>query len=227
MLIRQYLWDWQRETPAEFRIYQLEAQGRRPSRTSPCAWRACSTRRATGSMPRRRCGPTGWRRSAARTCRVGSRRRARFAGGADDILYGNDAYRLGPGEALIFEFEPPDARYWHVQLVDLWFGSLDYANRQTSLNGHQLRRDADGRVRVVVAHEDPGVPNWLDTAGHREGILQYRYVWTRNEPVPRARIVPFDGIRAALPPDTPRVTPPERRRAIAGRQAHVARRERS
>jgi hypothetical protein len=39
--------------------------------------------------------------------------------------------------------------------------------------------------------------------------------------------VPFEGIRAALPDDTPRVSPAERRCAVAGRQAHVARRERA
>ena len=100
-------------------------------------------------------------------------------------------------------------------------------NRQTSLNGHQLRKDADGLVRVVIAHEDPGVPNWLDTAGHLEGILQYRYVWTRNEPAPRVRSVPFEELRRVLPHDTPHVTPAERRCAVAGRQAHVARRERT
>jgi hypothetical protein len=37
--------------------------------------------------------------------------------------------------------------------------------------------------------------------------------------------VRFDAVRAALPPETPRVTPDERRRALAARQAHVARRE--
>jgi hypothetical protein len=150
----------------------------------------------------------------------------RFVGGADDILYGNDAYRIAADEALVVEFEPPDARYWHVQLVDLWFGSLDYANRQTSLNGHQLARDADGRVRVVVAQRDPGVANWLDTAGHLEGVFQYRYVWTKNAPEPQVRSVALASLESVLPPETKRVTPAERRCQITGRQIHVAWRER-
>jgi len=28
----------------------------------------------------------------------------------------------------------------------------------------------------VIAHEDPGVPNWLDTGGHREGTIFWRYL---------------------------------------------------
>jgi hypothetical protein len=227
VLIRQYLWDWQRERPAEFRIYQVESQGVAPEPVAP--ERVARLLDEAGH----------WTLATARVWAdwVAALRRdhvpgqvappRRFVGGADDIRYGNDAFRLGEDEALLLEFDPPDARYWHVQLVDLWFGTLDYANRQTSLNGAQLRRDADGRVRVVVAHRDPGVPNWLDTAGHREGILQYRYVWTRDEPAPRARVVRVDAIRASLPAGTPRVTPEERRCAIAGRQAHVAWRERA
>lgn len=227
VLIRQYLWDWQREVPAEFRIYQVESQGvaaapEEPAQVARLLDDAAHWIHATASVW------ADWV-AAIRGAHVPGRLAAarRFAGGADDILYGNDAYRLRPHEALVVEFEPPDARYWHVQLVDLWFGSLDYANRQTSLNGHQLHKDADGLVRVVIAHADPGVPNWLDTAGHLEGILQYRYVWTRNEPAPRVRIVPFDELRRVLPPDTPHVSPAERRCAVAGRQAHVARRERT
>ena len=36
------------------------------------------------------------------------------------------------------------------------------------LNGHQAVLD-DGVFRAVVAHRDPGVANWLDTAGNRRG----------------------------------------------------------
>jgi len=225
VLIRQYFQDWQREVPAEFRIFEEGAQGVPPEPESPA--RVARLLDEAGHWIHATASVWADWVSAIRAAHVPGRLAParRFAGGADDIFYGNDAYRLRPDQALLLEFEPPDARYWHVQLVDLWFGSLDYANRQTSLNGHQLRRDADGRVRVVVAHEDPGVPNWLDTAGHAEGILQYRYVWTRNEPVPGVRLVRFDEIRAALPQGTPHVSPGERRCVVAGRQAHVARRE--
>jgi hypothetical protein len=226
VLIRQYLWDWEREEPAEFRIFQEESEGVPAEPLAPARaaqrldeaghWTVATAQVWADWVARLRRDHVPGRIAPAR----------RFVGGADDIRYGNDAFRLADDEALLLEFEPPDARYWHVQLVDLWFGTMDYTNRQTSLNGQQLRRDADGRVRVVIAHRDPGVPNWLDTAGHREGIVQYRYVWTKNDPQPSARLLREGELRAALPADTPRVSPEERRRAIAKRQAHVAWRER-
>ena len=36
--------------------------------------------------------------------------------------------------------------------------------------------EADGSVRFVIAHRDPGVPNWLDTAGHDVGTVGVRWV---------------------------------------------------
>jgi hypothetical protein len=149
----------------------------------------------------------------------------RFVGGADDIFYGNDLYRLGPDEALVVETEPPDARYWQIQLCDVWFRTLDYATHQTSLNHHQARLDPDGRFRCVIAHRDPGVANWLDAMRYGEGMIQYRWVWSRSNPQPRLRRLRFQELASALPPGTPRISPEERRRQLAIRQAHVARRE--
>jgi hypothetical protein len=149
----------------------------------------------------------------------------RYPGGAPDVFYGNDWYRLAADEALVFESELPDARYWQIQLCDAWFRSLDYATRQSSLNPAQARLDADGRLRVVIAHRDPGVPNWLDTAGHAEGMLQYRWAWTRTNPAPTLRSVRFADLARALPESTPRITPEERRRVLAARQRQVLRRE--
>ncbi|MDP6243381.1 MAG: hypothetical protein QF462_08635, partial [Myxococcota bacterium] len=106
-----------------------------------------------------------------------------------------------------------------------WVETLDYTNRQTSLNGQQIHVDSDGRVRVVIAHRDPGIPNWLDAAGHPEGMIQYRWIWSQSSPHPSVHTVPLAELRDALPADTPRVTPDQRRRDIAGRQEHIARRE--
>ena len=49
-----------------------------------------------------------------------------------------------------------------------------------SLNGHQASIDEDGMLRVVIAHEDPGIANWLDTAGHSAGPIILRCVRTET-----------------------------------------------
>ena len=91
--------------------------------------------------------------------------------------------------------------------------------------------DPDGVIRLVVAHRDPGVPNWLDTTGHAEGFLTPRWAYSETPPTERwpritAKKVPFDEIRKHLHEDTRRVSPEERREQIRIRQRHVQRRYR-
>ena len=72
---------------------------------------------------------------------------------------------------------------------------------------------------------DPGVQNWIDTCDHPEGMIQYRYVWTKTKPPPSVTILPFDRVREALPSDTPDFDAAARRRALAIRHRHLQRRE--
>ncbi len=134
------------------------------------------------------------------------------------------SWRLGPDEALIIEVTPPEGLYWSYSLGNVWWETIDYGNRQSSLNGFQAVVDDDGVVRVVVAHEDPGVANWLDTAGHSEGPIILRCVRTETAPVPTTRVVPFDRLGEELPPGTRRVTPAERAETIDIRRRAVSRR---
>ncbi len=134
------------------------------------------------------------------------------------------SWKLGPDEALVIEITPPEGLYWSYSLGNLWWETIDYGNRQSSLNGHQAFVDDDGKVRVVVAHRDPGVANWLDTAGHSEGPIILRCVRTETAPVPTTRLVSFDRVADELPPDTRRVTPDERTASIEVRRRAVSRR---
>ena len=134
------------------------------------------------------------------------------------------SWRLAPDEALIIEVTPPEGLYWSFSLGNVWWETIDYGNRQSSLNGHQAVVDADGLVRVVVAHQDPGVANWLDTAGHSEGPIILRCVRTDTAPVPTTRLVPFDRLDEELPTGTRRVTPDERAATIDVRRRAVSRR---
>ena len=150
------------------------------------------------------------------------------AGGAADILYGGGWWNLAEDEALVIECEAPRASYWSIQLYAFpWFESLDFANRVSSLTGHQIHVDDDGRFRVVVAPRDPGVQNWLDTEGRRDGLITYRWVFTQTSPAPSTRVVKRAELRAALPANTPVFGEAERRAQVAARQRAVARRFRT
>jgi hypothetical protein len=146
-------------------------------------------------------------------------------GGSADNLYSGGHFSLDEGEVLLIETEAVPSLFWNVQLGNNWFQSLDYRYRQTSLNSAQARPDSDGKFRVVVSAEDPGVPNWLDTAGRREGVIYYR--WNMSERVPAAPVVKrikLSELRSLLPADTPSVTAAEREDVLRRRAEDVARR---
>ena len=144
--------------------------------------------------------------------------------GLDAARYVFCFYQLADDEALVIDTEVPDARYWSLQLYTLaWFEAPGVGFRTTSVNHVQAVPSSDGRVRAVVAHRDPGVPNWIDTQERLEGLVTLRSFWVSSEPaMPRTHVVKFDGIRDALPDDTPAVAPAERAAELARRQAHIA-----
>lgn len=130
-------------------------------------------------------------------------------------------WELRPGEALIVEVVPPEGVYWSFSIGNPWWETIHYGRHQSSLNAHQAAVDSDGLVRVVLCAEDPGVANWLDTAGYSNGPIILRCVRTETAPTPSTRIVPFDRIRAELPLDTAEITPDERKSILAARRQAV------
>ncbi len=112
-----------------------------------------------------------------------------FAQGDPDTSYNYGYFDLGPDQAWIIEFEPPECEYWNIQIGNHWLESLDFEHYPTSLNHHTAAVEADGTVRVVVARRNPNHPNWLDTAGHARGGLALRWVDAAHEPEVRCRVV--------------------------------------
>jgi hypothetical protein len=130
-------------------------------------------------------------------------------------------------EALIIETELPQQRhYWNFQLNDPYFNALEYVYRLSSTNGHFARLSSDGKFRAVLALKDPGVPNWLDTAGYKQGTIYGRWYDCDSCPTPTLKRVKFADLRNHLPADTPVVTPEERARELADRVAACQRRRR-
>jgi hypothetical protein len=134
------------------------------------------------------------------------------------------SFQLEADEALVVEVTPPTGLYWSYSLGNPWWETIDYARHQSSLNGHQAVVDDDGTLRVVIAHEDPGVANWLDTARHSAGPVILRCVRTESAPIPTTRVVPFSDLASRLPAGTRRVSPEDRRRTIAARRLAVSKR---
>lgn len=142
--------------------------------------------------------------------------------GSPSSNYAMAIYNLAEDEALIVELdEAPDGVYWSYQLGDIWSRSLNYMYHNSSISMHHAVSDSDGALRVVVAHRDPGIQNWLDTTGRLQGSLVFRNYRASRAPVPRTRVVKFDEIAANLPPDTRRIDSQERARQIKARHEGV------
>jgi hypothetical protein len=111
--------------------------------------------------------------------------------GAVDIAYSMGPFRLGPAEALVIEGRYPRCAFANVVLWNKHLSAFEYRDRRVSLNRVQTVLEPDGSYRIVIAHRDPGVPNWLDTEGHGEGIVFWRFLLPEEKPEkPRCRVVP-------------------------------------
>jgi hypothetical protein len=246
---RQLFNDWEREDAIHFEITQVGAQGSHREPYTPAVaeqeirrfgklvrnqihyWNAFWTipmgvyGERPGTLP-----GLAFKRNTFNQINAAS---GATGGGMSTNLYAGGIFELEPDEALIIEnrikLQP---HYIGCQLGNLWGESLEYADRIGSLNGHQTQVDSDGVIRLVVAHRDPGVSNWLDTGGHREGFMAPRWAYSVTPspdqwPSITARKVPFDEIRRHLPESTPVITAEQRRNQIAIRQRHVQRRFRT
>ena len=142
-------------------------------------------------------------------------------------VYWPAVFQLDDGEALIIETEMPEVRpYWNIQLNDPYFNAIEYVYRLSSTNPWMAKISSDGKLRAVVALEDPGVPNWLDPAGFREGTIYGRWYDCDAEPTPVIKRVPLAQLRDHLPADTPAVTPEERAEELRRRVRACQRRRR-
>jgi hypothetical protein len=152
---------------------------------------------------------------------------SRYGGALSRQIYIPAVYDFEPDEALILESELPEIRrYWNFQLNDPYFNAVEYVYRLSSTNGHFAKVSSDGRFRAVISLDDPGVPNWLDPAGFRQGTVYGRWYDCDSHPLPTLKRVKFAEIRDHLPPDTPTVSAEERAEELRQRVRACQRRRR-
>lgn len=114
------------------------------------------------------------------------------------VNYVNVPMELEEGESLVIEARPPEARYWVMQFCDRWM-SAPGGRRTGWLNDGSVGLDPEGRYRIVVGPEDPGVENWIDTTGHRRGTLLGRFVSGDDVPeTPSVRVVRTSELREGV-----------------------------
>lgn len=103
-------------------------------------------------------------------------------------------YQIADDEALIVTVEPPESRYWNLTWESIWHETPDYLHRPVSRTLAEATPDADGKIRFVVAHKDPGVDNWIDTIRHNRGFLTFRWLEVEGVEKPTVRKVSYADI---------------------------------
>ncbi len=121
---------------------------------------------------------------------------ARAAHGDPNICYFHGYFELAADEALVVEATPPACDYWNLQVNNHWMESLDYRYHRIALNHHDAVLGEDGSVQIAIAHEDPGLPNWLETAGHARGTLCLRWIGADQHPQPQSRVVKLADLKS-------------------------------
>jgi hypothetical protein len=99
------------------------------------------------------------------------------AGGDPNIHFYRSYWELAPDQALVVHLPRiPECDTWNLQVDNYWQESMDYRFVRSWINKHTAVPNSNGSVTAVIAHTDPGHPNWLSTSGHRLGHFALRYV---------------------------------------------------
>lgn len=110
---------------------------------------------------------------------------------AGDAAYSMSPYLLGPDDALVIRGRWPDCRCASVSLWTRQMQTFDYLRGPVSRNRAQTVLEPDGSFRMVIAHRDPGVANWLTTEGRPFGLVFWRFFLPEGSiETPVAEVVP-------------------------------------
>ncbi len=114
---------------------------------------------------------------------------------AADNAYLQCRYELDPDQALVMCGRFPRCRFANVVLWNHRLQTPPYRYRRVSLNRNQTHSEKDGNFKIVVAHRDPGVPNWIDAAGLRTGMVFWRFLLPEEQtPKIETEVVDVDSL---------------------------------
>ena len=193
---RDSLADWAAETPLDLAIEHVRGAPQAPLSLEECADRAVF--RLLEEVPlyywfTRLC-------SARRVNYLPSPEPVLGMGGLASQRSTMGRLAIAPDEAAVITYHPAGAAYASVVLYQWWFQSIDAHRRQTSLTSAMSVPNEDGSISCVISALDPGVANWIDTAGYRHllPLIRWQGLPGGSRPTVDLGIVPFNDLNAIL-----------------------------
>lgn len=223
--IRDVLLNWDRDDPNHLSVQRLGADPTTPPRTPDEQADATAAMMAyfadfTGKLSHGvyKMAPNNFN-LAWSADRVGAMRNQVYVMGRFD---------LNPGETFVVDVSDGGAEYFTVPLSNIWGTTLDIVDRTGSLNKAQSVPNEDGTYTYVISPTEPGVANWIDSDGLREGILTLRMAefggdGPKEDLGARGRVVKLDDLEKEVP-SLRRVSASERAAELADRRAAYLRR---
>jgi hypothetical protein len=80
----------------------------------------------------------------------------------------------------------PPCAYASAALWNRFSQTVDRRFHRSTINRTEAVVGSAGVSRIVVAHRDPGVANWLDTGGRPRGSVFWRFLLAEHPPPPIA-----------------------------------------
>jgi hypothetical protein len=94
---------------------------------------------------------------------------------AGDASYAMGSYQLDDDQAMVIRGRSPECAFWNLCLWNPFLHTYNYDYERVTINGAQVRYEADGSWVIVISPTDPGHPNWVSTAGHHRGRIWFRW----------------------------------------------------
>ncbi|MDB5971384.1 MAG: hypothetical protein JWQ90_3834 [Hydrocarboniphaga sp.] len=226
VIIRQFFADWASERPMRVTIERLGAAVEPPRPTAESILTGLSESAAMleglvvfwqDMMDIYRQRPNEFLNFRKAAAQVDMKDINATPGGTPYVCY----WSVPEDSALIIRVRPPQSEFWNLEFCNPWWETNDYRYRLSGTNMHHAVLEDDGELIAVVSHDDPGLPNWFDTSGFDEGLMDLRWIGGDESVVPKCTLIRRSELAAHLPAKVKTITAEKRRAQLADRHQGI------
>lgn len=135
-------------------------------------------------------------------------------GGSLENKYYYGSWELEPDEVLVLEMKPVKAAYWSFTASNFWCQALSPTDFPEEVNNYDAVTDPDGKIRILITHNDPGYANWISSGGLKIGTITGRFNYQKEEEEVTCKKVKLSDLETVMVANSVKVTPAERKNEL-------------